>query len=41
LFLNFRFFDVLGIFKATTGAPLNLIGTPIPQFLMAMTATGL
>lgn len=41
LFLNFRFFDVLGIFRATTGAPLNLIGTPIPQFLMAMTATGL
>ncbi len=41
LYLNFRFFDVFGLFKLFTGETINLIGTPWPMFLMAMTATGL
>lgn len=41
LYLNFRFFDVFGIFKLITGEPLNLIGTPWPLLLMAATSTGL
>lgn len=41
LYLNFRFFDVFGLVELITGKPLNLIGTPIPLFLMAMTGTGL
>ncbi len=41
LYLNFRFFDIFGIFKLLTGEPLNLIGTPWPMLLMAMTGTGL
>lgn len=41
LLLNFRYFDVFGIFKALTGQPLNLTGTVAPVLLMAGTCTGL
>lgn len=41
LYLDFRFFDIFGIFQAITGKSLNLIGTPVPLLLMAVTATGL
>ncbi len=41
LYLDFRFFDIFGLIKALTGKALNLIGTPVPLILMALTATGL
>ena len=41
LYLNFRFFDVFGLVELISGKPLNLIGTPVPMLLMALTATGL
>ncbi len=41
LYLNFRFFDVFGLFKLFTGEALNLIGTVWPLYFMAMTCTGL
>lgn len=41
LMLNFRYFDIFGIFKALTGKPLNLTGTVAPVVLMASTCTGL
>ena len=41
LYLNFRFFDVFGLFKLILGEPLNLIGTAWPLYLLGMTCTGL
>lgn len=41
LHLNFRFFDIFGIFKATTGSTLNLRSTITPYLLMCMTCMGL
>jgi multiple sugar transport system permease protein len=41
LLLNFRYFDIFGIFKAIFGKPLNLTGTVLPVLLMAATCTGL
>lgn len=41
LLLNFRYFDIFGIFKAIFGKPLNLTGTAAPVLLMAGTCTGL
>lgn len=41
LHLNFRFFDIFGIFQATTGAPLNLRKTITPYLLMCATCMGL
>ncbi len=40
LFLNFRFFDVLGLITAFTGKPANLIDTFWPFFIQAITCTG-
>ena len=39
--LHFNFFDIFGIFKATTGSSLNLRGSPIPYALMSATCMGL
>lgn len=41
LLLNFRYFDIFGIFKALFGKPLNLVGTVAPVLLLAGTCTGL
>ena len=41
LYVNFRYFDVFGIIEATTGEPLNLLGTPIPYILMSLGCMGL
>ena len=40
LSLNFRYFDIFGIFQAITGEPLNLTGSATPVYLMAGTCTG-
>ncbi len=41
LYLHFNFFDILGIFTAITGAPLNLRGSAVPYALMSATCMGL
>lgn len=41
LYLHFNFFDIFGIFKATTGSSLTLRGSPIPYALMSATCMGL
>ncbi|MGF7146348.1 multiple sugar transport system permease protein [Anaerotaenia torta] len=40
LFLNFRFFDFMGIISAMNGKPLNLIDSFWPFFIQAITCTG-
>ena len=39
LYLNFRFFDIFGLFRLITGAPLNLLDSVIG--LMVLSATGM
>ncbi len=41
LFLRFRFFDILGIFKLLTGDTLNLRGSIVPYYLMCLGCMGL
>ncbi|SDB27017.1 carbohydrate ABC transporter permease [Butyrivibrio sp. INlla16] len=41
LHLHFRFFDVLGLIKLTTGSTLNLRGSAIPYYLMSAGCMGL
>lgn len=41
IFLNFRFFDPLGIVSALTGTNINLIGSPISLILPAILASGI
>ncbi|MCR5312029.1 MAG: carbohydrate ABC transporter permease [Lachnospiraceae bacterium] len=41
LFLHFRFFDFLGIFKLITGSTINLRGSVIPYYLMSIGCMGL
>ena len=41
LYLNFQFFDILGIFRLTTGRTLNLLGSPASYLLLSSTAMGL
>ena len=40
MFMNFRFFDVFGIAESVRGEPINLIDTPYPFFIQAITTTG-
>lgn len=40
-YLNFRFYDVFGIFELLTGKPLNLIGSYWPSILLGAGAVGL
>lgn len=40
LFLNFRFFDFMGLVTAITGKPANLIDTFWPFFIQAISCTG-
>lgn len=41
LYLHFRYFDLLGIFKLTTGHTLNLRGSMLPYYLMSASCMGL
>jgi len=41
LYLNFRYFDIFGIFKAITGSSLNLQKTMLPYLMMCATCMGL
>lgn len=41
LYLNFRFFDIFGIFKLITGSTINLQNSIIPYILLCMTCMGL
>jgi multiple sugar transport system permease protein len=41
LYLNFRFFDVFGIFRLITGVPLNLLNSPAGYLLLSTFGMGL
>ena len=41
LHLHFRFFDILGLFKLTTGKTVNLRGSALPYYLMSAGCMGL
>lgn len=41
LYITFRQFDPLGIFTAITGSPINLMGTPVPMYIMTALGCGL
>lgn len=41
LYLNFRYFDIFGIFKLLTGDPLNLLNKLTPYALMCLGCMGL
>ena len=41
LFLQFRFFDIFGIFTLFTGEPLNLIDSVAPMTILSLTGLGL
>lgn len=41
LYLNFRFFDILGIFQLVTGSTINLRGSVLPYYLLSVTCMGL
>ena len=40
-FLQFRYFDIFGLFNLILGHPLNLISTPVPFAILAITGFGL
>ncbi|MDE6387802.1 MAG: carbohydrate ABC transporter permease [Lachnospiraceae bacterium] len=41
LYMTFAKFDVLGIVSAVKGAPVNLLSTPIPMYIMTLFGCGL
>ncbi|MCL1903340.1 MAG: carbohydrate ABC transporter permease [Oscillospiraceae bacterium] len=41
LFMQFRFFDLFGVFNAITGDSINLINNPITMFIMAFFVNGI
>jgi len=41
LYLNFRFFDIFGIFKLLSGRPINLLNSVLGLFLLSATGMGL
>lgn len=41
LYLNFRFFDILGIATLLTGNTINLLSSPLPYVFMSLTSMGL
>jgi multiple sugar transport system permease protein len=41
LYLNFRFFDVVGLMRLFTGEPINLLNNIFGYYLMSITAQGL
>lgn len=40
MFMKFRFFDIFSIFRTITGSSVNLVGTPWPILIQAITCTG-
>ncbi len=40
MFMHFRFFDIFSVFETITGSTLNLIDTPWPMLIQAMTCMG-
>ncbi len=40
-YLNFRAFDIFGIFELITGEPINFLNTSLPIFILAATANGI
>ncbi len=40
MFMKFRFFDIFHIFEAVTGSSVNLIDTPWPMLIQAVTCIG-
>ncbi|MCL2632903.1 MAG: carbohydrate ABC transporter permease [Oscillospiraceae bacterium] len=41
LYVNFRFFDILGIFTLINGEPLNLVDKPVALFMQAFFCNGI
>ena len=41
LYLHFKSFDFLGLFQATAGGPVNLLGSPWPFFVLSATGFGI
>lgn len=41
LYLHFRYFDIMGLFKLLTGDTVNLRGSALPYYLMSATCMGL
>lgn len=41
LYLNFRFFDIFGVFRLFTGGALNLLNNPVSYLLLYATGMGL
>ena len=41
LYLNFRYFDIFGIFKMITGQPLNLLNSILPYLMISAGSMGL
>ncbi len=41
LYLNFRYFDIFGLFRLITGEPLNLLDSLVPYALMCLGCMGL
>lgn len=41
LYMTFSKFDIFGIIKAVTGAEVNLLGTPVPMYIMTLFGCGL
>lgn len=41
LYMTFRSFDPFGIVTAINGKPLNLLGTPVPMYMMTLFGAGL
>ncbi len=40
-YLNFREFDILGVFALLSGAPINMLDSSLPIFILAATANGI
>lgn len=40
-YLNFRAFDIFGIFELITGNPINMLNSSLPIFILAATANGI
>ena len=41
LYLNFRFFDIFGIFRLFTGEPINMLGSFLGYWMLSATGMGL
>lgn len=41
MYMTFRNFDIFGIIKALTGSTVNLLGTPVPMYMVTIFGQGL